>query len=512
MRSATAIRLGVAAGLAVLVPAPVLAQAMAPLPPECDVSGPRYVSVTARHRSQPASLAVLPLGVGAGVGPWAFLSDAFPNAVANRIASAVPRVAVLGRRVIRRRSPADASEARALSKQLAVGYLLDGSVAGSRQQTRITLTLYDGFSGKSVWTRTFIYDSSGALPLEQATAIEVARRIAGELTAVESQRLRVVPTAHHVAYEWALRGDAETDDPARAAAAYRRSVEADRAFADGYARLALADALQLERGGDTRENVIALQKELPAAAARAIALDQKSSLAWLAEARARTMSGAPRPGWGEAFERAVSLDPTNAFVLREYGRALAQAGQQERAIAVLQRAAPLDPNRGELLMTLGELAFDQHHDADACALLNQAIEADALLAPAWALRAQVRARHDDLRYAWADAETAVRLGNVLLGESAAALVDLTARDTTRALERLQDLWQQVRARGTVGVREGHAIAVALLAARQRSRALDVLEAVRPLGPWYAATLRDSSFDSVRNEPRFKRLALAGAGS
>jgi len=179
---------------------------------------------------------------------------------------------------------------------------------------------------------------------------------------------------------------------------------------------------------------------------------------------------------------------------------------------VLQHAATIDPNRGELLMTLGELAFGERHDPDACALLNQAIDDDPLLAPAWALRARVRARHNDLRYAWADAETAVRLGNVLLGESAAALVDLTARDTTRALERLQDLWQQVRARGTVGVREGHAVAVALLAARQRTKALDVLEAVRPLGPWYSATLRDSSFDSVRNEPRFRRLAIAGAGS
>ena len=499
-------------GLAVLLPAPALSQAMAPLPPECTVSGPRYVTVATRRGTQPASLALLPLGIGAGAGPWEFLSDAFPNAVASRIGFAVPRIAVLGRRVVRRRSPNGAAEARALSKQLGVGYLLDGSVSGNRQQTRISLTLYDGFSGKGIWARTFIYDSSGVLPLEQATAIEVARRIAGELTPAEGTRIRNIPTAYHGAYEWAMRGDAEVDNPVRAAAAYRRSVTIDRSFADGYARLALADAAQLESGGDTRDNVLALQRELPASAARAIALDERSSLAWLAESRARTMSGGPRPGWGDAFERAVSLDPTNPRVLREYGRALAQAGQHERAIAVLQRAAVVDPNRGELLMTLGELAFEQHHDADACALLNQAINADALLAPAWALRAEVRARHDDLRYAWADAETAVRLGNQLLGESAAALVDLTARDTTRALERLQDLWQVVRSRGTVGVREGHAIAVALLAARQRSRALDVLEAVRPLGPWYAATLRDSSFDSVRNEPRFKRLAVAGAGS
>jgi tetratricopeptide (TPR) repeat protein len=512
MPSTFAVRTSLIVGLAALLPVSARAQQMAPLPPDCDIRGPRTITVSSHRGPQAASLAVLPLNVGAGAGPFAFMSDAFPNAVARRIGSSVPRIYVPGRRVLRRRSPNDAAEARALTKQLGVGYLLDGSVTGSRDQTRVFLTLYDGFSGKEVWRRTFFYDSSGALPLEQAASIEIARRIAGALTAAEADRLRRVPTAHHGAYEWALRGDAEMDDAARASDAYRHAVSDDRSFAEGYARLALADATQLENGGDTRENVLALQKELPASAARAIALDQTSPMAWLAEARARTMSGGPRPGWGDAFERAVSLDPTDPLVLREYGRALAQAGQQERAIAVLQRAATVDPGRGELFMTLGELALGEHRDADACALLNQAIFNDALLAPAWALRAQVRSRHDDLRYAWADAETAVRLGNVLLGESAAALVDLTARDTTRALERLQDLYQQVRARGTVGVREGHAIAIALLAARQRTRALDVLEAVRPLGPWYAATLRDSSFDSVRNEPRFKRLALAQAGS
>ena len=512
MPSAVSLRIAFAAGLAASLPASLRAQQTAPLPPKCDIRGGRTFTIAVRHGNQPSSLALLPLNVGAGAGPFSFLSDAFPNAIARRIGFSVPRIYIPGRRVIRRRSPGDAAEARALTRQLGVGYLLDGIVTGSREQTKIALTLYDGFSGKEVWHRTFIYDSSGALPLEQASSIELARRIAGTLTTAEADRIRRVPTAHHAAYEWALRGDADTDDPFRASEAYRRAVGYDRSFAEGYARLALADAIQLENGGETRENVMMLQKELPASAARAIALDQTSGLAWLAEARARTMSGGPRPGWGDAFEHAVALDPTDPLVLREYGRALAQAGQEERATAILRRAATVDPGRGELFLALGELAFNQRRDADACALLNQAIENDALLAPAWALRAEVRARHDDLRYAWADAETAARLGNRLLGESAAALVDLTARDTTRALERLQDLWQEVRARGTVGVREGHALAVALLAARQRSRALDVLEAVRPLGPWYAATLRDSSFDSVRNEPRFKRLALAQAGS
>jgi hypothetical protein len=33
----------------------------------------------------------------------------------------------------------------------------------------------------------------------------------------------------------------------------------------------------------------------------------------------------------------------------------------------------------------------------------------------------------------------------------------------------------------------------------------VLEAVRPLGPRYTASLRDSAFDRLRNEPRFRAL-------
>ena len=145
-------------------------------------------------------------------------------------------------------------------------------------------------------------------------------------------------------------------------------------------------------------------------------------------------------------------------------------------------------------------------------MLNRAILEDALYAPAWAVRALVRGRHDDLRFAWADAETAERLGSTLLGESAGALIDLTARDTVRAKERLMILWQDVRDRKSVSANEGRAVAVALLAAGDKSRALDVLESVRPLGPRYTASLRDSSFDRLRNEPRFRALVSNRSGS
>jgi TolB-like protein len=506
-----AVRLTLAVGLAALAPGPsVSQQRMAPLPPDCTVPG-SAATAPPKHTPQAASLAVLPLSIGAGAGPLMFLSDGLPNGIANRMAVSVPRIYVVGRRVQRRHEPTTSAEVRSLGSELAARYLLDGNVTSKPGETRVTLSLYETAKGRQIWERTFLSDSSGVLPIEQATAMEVAVRLGGALTAGERQRLRRVPTAHHTAYEWALRGDAETDDPTRASEAYHSALKADSGFAEGYARLAIVDAAMLETGSVSRENVRVVQRELRFAAARAITLDSSSALAWLAEARSRVLGGRSAAASSQAFDHAAALDPTSPVVLREYGRMLALAGDREHATAVLQRARSLDPAQGEVLMSLGELALTDHRDGEACTLLNQAIYYDALLAPAWALRAQVRGRHDDLRYAWADAETAVRLGNPFLGESAGALIDLLARDTVRARQRLQNLWEQVQTRGAVGVREGRAIAVGLLATRQPKRALDVLEAVRATGPWYAATLRDSHFDSVRNEARFRALASAQAG-
>ena len=487
---------------------PAGAQRMEPVPPPCRISAANATLPAAPRPLEAASLAVLPLTVSAGGARMAYLSEAFADAVAGRLGLGVSRLDVRGRRAQRRHANGNApATPAALGAELGAHYVLTGTITGSRDAVRLSLTLHDATSGRRRWTQTFVYDSAGVLPIEQTVAIEVASRVVGPLSDDERRRLTRVATRSHAAYEWAMRGDGALDTfhADEAGTAYRRAVQLDPAFADAYAKLALADAVLIADGLEENSGGVQLARELRQASDRALALDSTSATAWRAEGRARALEGREASAWRAAFERALALDPRDPAVLADYGIALAESGDRDAAREVLRRAQSFAPVRAPLSTSLAELAMADRRDADACVLLNEAIADDALFAPAWAIRALLRARHGDLRFAWADAETATRIGNTLLGESAAAVVDLVARDTSRARERLSDLWQQVRSDVTVGAREGRAVAVALLADGQISRALDVLEAVRPRGPWYAATLRDPSFDRLRNEPRFRAL-------
>jgi TolB-like protein/tetratricopeptide (TPR) repeat protein len=487
------------------------AQRIVALPPPCDLGGPSAARPIAAPARGDLSLAVIPLSIGAGGTPLAFLADGFADAVAERVAVGAPKIDVLGASAYRRRG-GDSLSVRAISAETGVRYVLTGHVTGSRDVIRIAVTLFDVKAGNRKWAHTYLYDSTGALPIEQSVSVEVASRIT-TISAAERARFSRATTQSAAAYSAMLRGDGAATESkwADAANAYRQALRTDRSFAKAFAKLALADAELLERGVEAQGGVT-IAAEMRASADRALALDSSSVLTSVAEARSRLLQGSPTSVWRRAFDRALAIDPRNGFVLEAYGLALAQIGERTQGREMLHRSIRATGGDAAVWGALAEIAFNDRRDGDACSALNQAVADDPLFAPAWALRALLRARHDDLRFAWADAETATRLGSELLGQAASARVDLVARDTARARNRLYTLWRNIRARGVVSARDGGAVAAALLAAGQPPRALDVLENVRPRGPWFAAMLRAPSFDRVRKDPRFRALAEPQAWS
>jgi len=484
------------------------AQRSAPLPPPCTFGS---ASVTAKrpYVGLPTLDVMWFSTLDEGSSPGVF-GDGFRQAMARRLSSGVFRLGVIEDNVHRPATAGDAATVMSLATRAGAKYALAGVPSiGSNGTLRVTMALFQIPHRNPIWRRSFPFDSAGTLALEQAIALEVATKIVGKLTPKERQLLTRVPTQRGDAYDALLRGDAALLAGAAdtAAESYEQALKLDPRLADAQAKLALANVELYQNGNEPRGAFARLVRQARAAADQARALDPASPIAWLAEARVRMAEGKPDQEWRRAFEHALTLDPRNAAVLEEYGLAMLISDDRPAARSLLQRVSSVTYGRARTSTAIAELALADGRDGEACAYLNDAINNDPLFAPTWALRGVLRARHKDLRYGWADAETATRLGSGFLGESAAALIDLISRDTTRARERLSDLWQTVRNQGTVNARDGRALAAALIALGDTPRAIDVLESVHPRGPWYAAALRDPVFDKARSSARFRSLVM-----
>ena len=491
--------LAIAAGL----PLAAAAQRISPLPKPCRVPGAEPADELPPRI--PSSLAVAVFSSDS-TDPAGELAGGIADAIADRLGRSVPRILVMGRRAQHRLVVTDSLTARAMADSLGATYVLAGRVTEGLRGRTVAFTLYNGATGRALMYRTLPHDSAHVMLVEQNISAQVATQILGKLKPAEQGVLSRVPDVNGKAYDAYVRGQGALDVWAfeRAAGYFRDAARLDRSFSAAFADLALADA-EILQGGLSSTTAAAVIAEVRNAASHAAALDSMSSLSWRAEAAARLVEGKSSAMWRRAYERAIALDPRDPAALEEYGLALVRTGDREAGRPLLERALTYEPGRAQPITALAGLAIAEHRDASACTLLNRAIVGDVLFAPAWAQRAVVRARYGDLRFAWADAETATQLGAGHLGQSAGAMVDLLARDTTRARDRLYTEWSEVKAAGAVGVVDGTAIARAMIAAGQGTRGLDVLELARPRGPWFTASLRDPAFDTIRGDRRFLAL-------
>lgn len=493
---------------AAFVLAPLLSRAsfgqrIAPLPLPCKMPGVEAARTILPRVPHSLAVSILASDSTDAAGEYA---TGIADAIANRLGLAVPRMFVIGRVAQHRLVVSDSNTARAMSDSLGAAYVLAGRLSQGIRGRTISFTLYNGATGRALMNRTLSHDSSRVWYVEQTVATLVATQVLGKLKPGEQKALERVYTNNGKAYDWFTRGTAARDvwSFTRAAQDFREAARLDKNYAPAFAETALADA-ELVHDGANETAATALLTEIKITANRAMLLDSTSSLSWRADAVSKRLQGRPVAVWRRSYERAMALDPRDPAAIEDLGLALIRDGDIDGGRPVLERALALEPGRAQPIAALASLAAADHRDASACTLLNQAIIGDVLFAPAWAQRAVVRARHGDLRYAWADAETATQLGEGHLGESAGAMVDLIARDTSRARDRLTNEWTQVKAAGSIGVSDGTAIARALIAAGQAPRALDVLELARPRGPWFNTALRDPAFDSIRSEKRFRAL-------
>lgn len=276
-----------------------------------------------------------------------------------------------------------ATDVRSIARELGVRYVLDGTIRRAGDRIRITVQLIEGQSGARLWGERYDRNSDDIFALQDEIAETIAGTVEPELTAIEGAALRGQPVEDLSAWEcyqlglWHLyqftRENLQT-----AQELLERAITLDHGLAPAYARLAYVQ-IQLGFYGayDKRSQRL---KDAASLAQEAIRLDDR--------------------------------DPTARVSL---GRALAQAGEFDRAITELRSAVNLDPSFAQAHFALAQALCYADRPDEAMVHIEEAIRLSPHDPHLWTflnVRALAQYMAGNLDAAAADEREALRLPNV----------------------------------------------------------------------------------------------------
>jgi adenylate cyclase len=242
-----------------------------------------------------------------------------------------------------------AIDARRISRELGVHYLLEGSFRRHGGRVRITAQLIDALTGAHRWAERYDRELADVFALQDEVARAIATTLVAHVNKAEAERTLLKPPTSWQAYEYFVRGadilagywsSVKADDLYESRRLLERSLEIDPGFARAYASLSTTwiiawrnrldkdhlNPLALDEAHRMADRAVQLNPNLPQAHASLGVV-----LAWKRQHEA---------GVAE-FERAVALNPN--FTDWRMAIALVYAGQSERAVEVLKAHMRLDP-------------------------------------------------------------------------------------------------------------------------------------------------------------------------
>jgi serine/threonine-protein kinase len=312
--------------------------------PPLQATAPAIAAPTA-FSPPPHSIAVLPFVNMSGDKEQEYFSDGLSEELLNDLAR------INGLQVAARTSAfsfkGKDTDIGTIARKLNVGTVLEGSVRRSKNTVRITAQLINTVTGFHLWSQTYDRTLGDLLKLQADIAEAVASALKVKLLGDAVSEMKVGGTRNPAAYDAYLRSAhaywqvVSASDNVSVRAGYQEAVRLDPNFALAYAEWSIAlgaYATLFARGSAVGDYI--RQAQAPALKAVALAPELAEGHLALALVRAESLDFA---GASDEFQRAMTLAPGNARVLRDYGAFAVEMGRTDAGIAAARRAAVLDP-------------------------------------------------------------------------------------------------------------------------------------------------------------------------
>ena len=389
-----------------------------------------------------------------------------------------------------------------IASQLHASLLLEGTVAHTKDEIRITAQLVDPAHDRELWSERYIHKTGGVLSIQDEVASSIAATVAGKITGkpvpVDLARspLPVVDPQARVEYLTGKFFFDRRDEPSilQAVDHFQRAIARQANYAAAYAGLADCFNLLSTWGHFTSAQGFPRSRE---ATLTALRLDPASAEAYTALAFETFRYEWNVPQAETYFHKAIELNPNYAPAHHWYGQYLVDLRRFDAGLGELRKAHDLDPLSAIIASDLADGYIYARQYAPAVSLLKQTLQFYPSFVPAQSYLVSAYADSGDLQAAGLQAEAYRQLSH---DDGPLLLVRLK-------LQLLQGNLDEARRQAVPLLEEKKALPVGTadiyfdLGEKEKGyAALD--QAVRQHDWWLITLLDDPSFDSVRDEPRF----------
>ena len=233
-----------------------------------------------------------------------------------------------------------------IGRDLAVTYLVEGSVRRIGERVRVSAQLVDTRQGRVLWSARFDEALADVFALQDNITAQIVSALAIRVAQIEQRRVFAKPTESLEAYDYALRARPASQRPTRAnnveaRVLLRRAIELDPNYAAAYAGLAETYHIGVSMGW--AESPTANLSRAEELAIKALSLDHSEVRARVILARIHIFYQRYKQAEAE-IERAIAINPNDAQSLAGRGNVLMWLGQTDAAIEALEQAQRIDPD------------------------------------------------------------------------------------------------------------------------------------------------------------------------